>query len=730
MKHLLKKAFLLLALVGGTNSAWGQDMELKFTSSDAVSDATSSKVYCTYFTVGASDSKKISIASSNKTIDGKSFTYTLKFGGTGDASGRYVKFSVTGPCTIKAYGASAKDKTERYMVLASGSVGGTVLVSEMCKNSGTPSAESYSYTGEAADLYIYSGNSGYNLYGIDVTYPAKTATSEVLKSSSAVKVGETTLTKDAGTNGYSVDETTITLSNDITALSAPANVKLVKTITYDDSSTEDKDVVVTFDGTVTAGYYIGTASIGLVGSVTDYTVKVKKNVTPTAELTATSGTISMANSYTVIGSKTVTLTGGNLTDGEYEVTADQSGTTISPSSFTIADGSVSQEFTITTSGSSAATTVFTFGTSAMGVAAPTYTLTYETVAKRSLSQSDVSAATTWDWTKAGSNTVELTDKTGPTMSDIFLMASLPEVNNDAYFNSQALMIQAQFPTRGTYYNFQGYSIKFNATVPGTIDVTFSNTGGSRPYRYLRVNGTQTSYKSGTTEMVEATGIAVPAGEVVIDFYIPDASDPTTRDDDVVGTTMCRVRKIVFTPGAKLNASGYATFSAGTDMHIVSGATAYKATLDFAYNLIACEEIADGNIPAGAGVLLYGDANEQVVMTSATGIAALTDNDLKGTTKSDGTLAEKVGGHDYYALSGNTFMEYSGAAFVHNKAYFEVEGGNVLARPMTISFDGLTGVDKVENGEAKSSLPVKRIVNGNLVIEKGGQMFNANGQLVK
>ena len=30
----------------------------------------------------------------------------------------------------------------------------------------------------------------------------------------------------------------------------------------------------------------------------------------------------------------------------------------------------------------------------------------------------------------------------------------------------------------------------------------------------------------------------------------------------------------------------------------------------------------------------------------------------------------------------------------------------------------------------SSLPVKRVVNGKLVIEKNGQLFNANGQHVK
>jgi hypothetical protein len=65
----------------------------------------------------------------------------------------------------------------------------------------------------------------------------------------------------------------------------------------------------------------------------------------------------------------------------------------------------------------------------------------------------------------------------------------------------------------------------------------------------------------------------------------------------------------------------------------------------------------------------------------------------------------------------------------NKAYLQcdVDPTSALGRSLTISFgDNLTGIDNVENGEVERSLPVKRIVKGNLVIEKGGQMFNAAG----
>ena len=158
--------------------------------------------------------------------------------------------------------------------------------------SGSESAVDYTFTspstyseGTTLTIRVYLGinnsNSGRGVGLRDVkligTYEtAKTVTSEVLKTSDAVKVDDTALTKDAGSNGYSVSSNTITLTEDQGAWAVPSNIELVKTVTYDDASTADVDVAVSFDGTVTDGYYIGTASIGLAGSVTEYTVKVLK----------------------------------------------------------------------------------------------------------------------------------------------------------------------------------------------------------------------------------------------------------------------------------------------------------------------------------------------------------------------------------------------------------------------------------------------------------------------
>ena len=89
-----------------------------------------------------------------------------------------------------------------------------------------------------------------------------------------VKKSGSALTADAATNGYSVSTNTITLSNDITYTATPTDITLTKHVVFTDASENDNDVTVTFDGTITDGYYIGTANI----NETDYTVKAKKFV--------------------------------------------------------------------------------------------------------------------------------------------------------------------------------------------------------------------------------------------------------------------------------------------------------------------------------------------------------------------------------------------------------------------------------------------------------------------
>ena len=529
-------------------------------------------------------------------------------------------------------------------------------------------------------VYVFKNATPATFATFTITRP-KTIDSQTL---GGVKKGETILAENTD---YTVSGTTITLTDAHKAVVAPTDIKLINHIAYDDATSEDEDVAVTL--TKNEDFFEGTATIG----TTTYTVKVPVDTTtPVLALSAATGTISL-NSYTPTGSVKVTLTGANLANGTFTAPT-ANGVTVTPASVEITDGSLSQEFTITSTAETAASTAIVF---AYGEASQTYTLTYSKTAKRELTQTDVTEATTWDWKKSGGASIELKDDTDPKNGDEFLLAALPEITNDETFNSQALMVACQWPNRGTSYYFQGNTVKFNVTVRGTVQVWFSNTSNrddtDANRRFLYINGTNSGVYTLNQTMTSTEPMAVPAGEVVINAFTGEGNG-----------TMIRVSKIVFTPATtttiSLNASGYATYSNYYDVE-VSGAKAYAASLDFANSKITCKEIASGKVPAGAGVLLFGDANAEVTLTPTTDAAALTNNDLKGTTQATGLTATK-GTNDYYVLSGSAFKKFTGSAFTANKAYFEVEATGGEARAFSIVFGSdATGISQVESGAQRT-----------------------------
>lgn len=179
----------------------------------------------------------------------------------------------------------------------------------------------------------------------------------------------------------------------------------------------------------------------------------------------------------------------------------------------------------------------------------------------------------------------------------------------------------------------------------------------------------------------------------------------------------------------LNSEGYATFSAKDASFIATdGVTAYKAAVGG--ELITLTAL-EGNIPAGTGVLLYGETPDTKVdlPVATTGTAAnVEDNDLKATTLADGSLAEMEA--NVWALGGgNEFLSYTGAAFIHNRAYL-VHQQPAGAKAMRITFaEGeTTGLDDVV-----SEMPApdgKYVENGSIVIIKNGVKYNVAGQVIK
>lgn len=143
-----------------------------------------------------------------KTISGVSFTHRLKTAGTGSSSKRYLKFSVTGACTIEVYLVSGSSTTARTLNIYSGSYGGTPLTTIPAAT--TPAKQTYDYTGGATTIYMGSANSGINLYAINLIYSEEPPTPTVIY----------TLSYDENGGEGTMDEQTV---NAGTAVNVAAN---------------------------------------------------------------------------------------------------------------------------------------------------------------------------------------------------------------------------------------------------------------------------------------------------------------------------------------------------------------------------------------------------------------------------------------------------------------------------------------------------------------------------
>ena len=121
-------------------------------------------------TIVATSDKTITIDASNKTYgENLQFTSRLKFGGTMGETYRHLRFAVKGSCTIEVYGMSGSNKEARPIVLAKGQWDNTIHTWANVSGSEL-NRLTYQYVGGSTTLYIGSGKSGVNLYGINLIY--------------------------------------------------------------------------------------------------------------------------------------------------------------------------------------------------------------------------------------------------------------------------------------------------------------------------------------------------------------------------------------------------------------------------------------------------------------------------------------------------------------------------------------------------------------------------------
>ena len=141
------------------------------------------------------------------------------------------------------------------------------------------------------------------------------------------------------------------------------------------------------------------------------------------------------------------------------------------------------------------------------------------------------------------------------------------------------------------------------------------------------------------------------------------------------------------PLVTLNEFGMATFSFNADLQLTSGIVkAYTAKVDGV--LLNCTEIADGIIPAGNGVFLYGQpsASVQFVAYENGPAPALSNNDLIATTMADGSLAKVPTTGRNYKLNGILFQQFTDRIINPYEAFVNVSNASANAAKYNIIFD--------------------------------------------
>lgn len=113
----------------------------------------------------ASADKTMEVTSSWNQYNGYAYTHCLALSGSGSTSSRSVAIPVNGNCTITVIGKSSGWET-RTLILADSNGNQLTTMSEGT----TLTGRSYSYSGGAGNLYLYSANSGISIYNIQIQY--------------------------------------------------------------------------------------------------------------------------------------------------------------------------------------------------------------------------------------------------------------------------------------------------------------------------------------------------------------------------------------------------------------------------------------------------------------------------------------------------------------------------------------------------------------------------------
>lgn len=518
--------------------------------------------------------------------------------------------------------------------------------------------------------------------------------------------------------------------------SAPSVKMTYSTTTYftNGKTIVDSDVETAVNTSDATNYY-ATATFETV----DYVITFPIDRTPEMNLTATEGSIALSG-HTRSGNQTTTLTGANLTDGEYSVTVPVvEGLSVSPTSFTVAAGEVNETFTITYENEADVAEAVANIVFSDGVTSKTFSLTYSSEAYVAPTYTAVSASRTWNWKQASSTTSAMTNSTTPAKDEEFLMSDVVDSSDD--FHSENLKLAGQYAVRkdGSKYYFQGSSLKLTTTIEGVLEVYFSNTGSKDVARNLFVNGKTTGIgdKTGSENAAKAIAIVHP-GEIELNAYLADGSSTDMQ--------YVRIYKVVFTAideyacatvRTGLTEGKMGTICLGRDILAMGGATFYQVEKPTAIGV----DLVEATAPYAAGTPYIFEANaSEIKVVYGEGVAteALTVNGLVGNLTGS-NMAITNNDQNYIVQNNHLRLCVSGNYVANERAYLDMKQvtdmtveepeGNAPLRRISLGgaeADVVTGFENIISSEDVQKL----LIEGNIFIIRDGKIYNALGQLVK
>ena len=730
-RNLLKKAFLLLALMGGATSAWGADA-VSQTATQYKGDFVDGQVVWLTRT-GMSGKDWITIATASESNVTPATDPSTGSAYSGDAmavyrvkqwSGRYLEFWVTGVSSITFYAnhpgltdGAAKD--ERIMKATVNQTSETSPVTILTVEKGdivTQGSGTVNLTANANNKIRVYATGDMDLYAMKVTVPAASVAPSItsnLASSADAYVGvpqnfSITATGATSYQWYKASSTTADIENDDAIGGATTSSY---SYTAGAAGTE----------------YLYCAAINAIGTT----------VSTVCAVTATSATFHSVTYSLGSGSGTVP-TQADVAEGDNFTVANVPGDLTPPTG---------KEFKCWNDGTS----------------------DYDPGAAYPMSTSNVVLSAVYqDRTFDGltpTSTLDLSNASSTTFTTIWFDNSGKMSKNYYYDAPNGIVVMSAY---AIYQGKNQAKVSWMDTDSGNSSAcTWDATGVFKGNAYYfnddaRAASIQQTARIHYYRVTNCTGVSaltngksyMAAYEVNAGVVSPDPADGKTstingegtlsitgldKDKEYVilvrgnnGTSGIRFYEIAFNfpPVASTTitpANNWSTYVTpyALDFSDVAGLKAYVAT-DAAAGTVTLDPV--GAVPAGTPLMLVGTASTEYTVPVIAPVSAPGTNMFRA---GDGTTVFNGSSFDYILYTDGLFYQIGSGTVATNKAYLHCDSNPTSggARELRISFgDDITGIEQIDNGQwtIDNSQDGKFIENGKLVIVKNGVKYNAAG----